>query len=128
MGPNDFHAKDIKLEFSNGEQVDFTLDDTNEWQTIDLEGIGNDIITDYVSISVNSAYPIIYQNIGFSELTVFGYATGMSSGDFRYFPPLFYLMLNGFGCLLLILIIPFLRIQTFRKRQTLQRQRFHCST
>ena len=90
---DDHKAKDVSLEYWNGEQVDFTLKDTKSWQTIDLEGIGNDIITDYVSISVNSAYPIIYQNIGFSELTVFGYATGMSSGDFRYFPPLFYLRL-----------------------------------
>ena len=73
-------AKDISLTFSNGEQVGFTLDDTNKWQTIDLEGIGNDIITNYVKITVNSLYPSA-QYVAFSELKVFGYAPGMLYND-----------------------------------------------
>ena len=69
------HFKDISLEFLNGEPVDFTLDDTFEWQTINLEGMGNDIITNYVNISVVS----VYQNFddGFTELKIFGYASGI---------------------------------------------------
>ena len=54
-GPN-HSPKDVSLAFSNGEQVDFTLDDKIDWQTIDLVGIGNDIITNYVKITVNSVY------------------------------------------------------------------------
>ena len=73
------HFKDISLEFLNGEPVGFTLDDTTEWQTIDLEGIGNVIITNYVNVSVIS----VYQNgdDGFAELKVFGQATGMDYND-----------------------------------------------
>ena len=69
------HANDISLTFSNGDQVDFSLDDTDEWQTIDLMGIGNDIITNYANISVNSVYPQPYQYVIFSELKIFGYAS-----------------------------------------------------
>ena len=72
---NNHYPKDISLAFSNGEQVDFTLDDTQEWQTIDLMGVGNDIITNYANISVNSVYPQPDQFVIFTELKVFGYAS-----------------------------------------------------
>jgi len=70
-----YPAKDVSLEFSNGVQVDSTLDFNGEWQTIDLMGIGNDIITNYANISVNSIYSTNYQFVIFSELKVFGYAS-----------------------------------------------------
>ena len=72
-----YYAKDISLAFSNGEQVDFTLDDTSEFQTIDLEGIGNEIITNYVNITVISMNPEGYPEAYFGEFKVFGYASGM---------------------------------------------------
>ena len=68
-----YHFKDVKLEFLNGASVDFTLDDTDEWQTLALDGI--DIITNYVNISVLSVYQD--GDNGFTELAVFGHATGM---------------------------------------------------
>ena len=71
----DDRAKDISLAFSNGVEVDFTLDDTNSWQIIDLVGI-RDIITNYVNISIISAYPYSQKRIGFNELTVIGHASG----------------------------------------------------
>ena len=55
--PN-YNAKDISLQFLNGVKLDVTLNYTKEWQTIDLMGIGNDIITNYANISVNSVYPM----------------------------------------------------------------------
>ena len=73
----DQHFKDISLEFLYGEPVNFTLDDTNEWQTIDLEGMGNEVITNYVKITVNSVYQTANLNVGFGELKIFGYASGM---------------------------------------------------
>ena len=73
------HFKDIKLAFLDGESVDFTLDDTSEWQTITLEGIGNEIITNYVNISVISVYQD--SDDGFAELKLFGHATGMGYSD-----------------------------------------------
>ena len=77
MGPQGMEhpAKDISLAFSNGVPVDFTLDDTKSWQTIDLVGIGNDILTNYANISVISVYH--QGDVRFSELKVFGYASGM---------------------------------------------------
>ena len=72
---NRYNAKDISLQFLNGVKLDFSLDNTNEWQTIDLMGIGNDIITNYANISVNSVYPQPNQYVVFSELKVFGYAS-----------------------------------------------------
>ena len=69
------HFKDISIQFLYGEPVEFTLDDTSIWQTIDFMGIGNDIITNYVNISVISVYDEAYG--GFSELKVFGHASGM---------------------------------------------------
>ena len=74
-------AKDISLAFSNGVQMDFTLEDTTSWQTIDLEGIGNNIITSYVNITVNGVYPNTCTVVGFRELKVFGYASGMIYND-----------------------------------------------
>ena len=71
------NAKDVSLQFSNGVQVDFTLDDTTSWQTIDLEGIGNDIISNYVKITVNTCYPNGIYGTGFYGLKVFGPASGM---------------------------------------------------
>ena len=71
----DQHFKDISLEFLYGEPVNFTLDDTNEWQTIEFEGIGRDIITNYVNISAISVYR--GDDNGFTELKVFGRAAGM---------------------------------------------------
>ena len=68
-------AKDISLAFSNGVQMNFTLNNAANWQTIDLEGIGNDIITIYANFSVISVYPDhhVYQKyIQFRELKVFG--------------------------------------------------------
>ena len=73
------HFKDVLLEFLNGEPVNFTLDDTNEWQTIEFEGIGTDIITNYLNISVVSVYR--NNDDGFAELKVFGHATGMGYND-----------------------------------------------
>ena len=61
--------------------MDFTFEDTESWQTIDLEGIGNDIITNYVKITVNSVYPNTCTVVGFRELKVFGYASGMVYND-----------------------------------------------
>ena len=80
---NQKHIKDITLEFANGESVDFTLDDTVDftldqtgvWQTIELEGIGKEIVTDYVHFvikSINQAHPDL------NQLKLFGYAPGMA--------------------------------------------------
>ena len=69
------NTKDISLQFLNGVKLDFTLDNTNEWQTMDLMGIGNNIITNYANISVNTVYPDKYQAVSLIELKVFGYET-----------------------------------------------------
>ena len=69
------NTKDISLQFLNGVKLDFTLDNTNEWQTMDLMGIGNNIITNYANISVNSVYPQQHPSVLFVELKVFGYET-----------------------------------------------------
>ena len=69
--------KDISLQFLNGVKLDFTLDNTHKWQTIDLEGIGNDVITNYANISVNSVYPYTETRTGFRELKVFGHVSGI---------------------------------------------------
>ena len=60
--------------------MNFTLNNAANWQTIDLEGIGNDIITIYANFSVISVYPDhhVYQKyIQFRELKVFGQLSGM---------------------------------------------------
>ena len=89
-------AKDVSLQFLNGVQMDFTLDDTLSWQTIDLEGIGKHIMTDSAKITIDSVYR---RNTGcetgFREFQVFGLTLGMRyndnvtkhyrSGNFPYF-------------------------------------------
>ena len=69
------HFKDISIQSLYGEPVEFTLDDTSIWQTIDFIGIGNDIITNYVNISVISIYSETYG--GIAKLKVFGHTSGM---------------------------------------------------
>ena len=70
-----YHPKDISLEFSSGEEVYFTLNNSMEYQTIELDGIGSEIITNYVNISVITSYT--KEEIGFAELKVFGPASVM---------------------------------------------------
>ena len=72
-------SKRISLGFSNGEQVGFTLDNTNAWQTIELEGIGNDIKSNYVNISTITSYTD--KEVGFAEIKVFGWYAGMGYND-----------------------------------------------
>ena len=74
-----YTGQNISLSFSNGEQVGFTLDDVmgTSWQTIDLVGIGNDIITNYVKISFISFYYHRYPSVAFRELKVFRNTSGM---------------------------------------------------
>ena len=69
--------KDISLDFAYGASVDFTITGNQAWQTIELEGIGNDIITNYVNISVITIYPGGDMDRGFREIKVFGYASGI---------------------------------------------------
>ena len=77
MGRPALNFKDISLEFLNGEPVHFTLEDNIEWQTIKLDRLlMQDIITDYVKISVLSIY--IKSDDGFRELKVFGHPSGTS--------------------------------------------------
>ena len=88
----DQHFKDISIEFWYGEPVYFTLDDTNEWQTIDLEGLRKD--TNYVNISSISVYQD--SNDGFAELKVFGryLDSGMDNNVNLTITLLFYLTLE----------------------------------
>ena len=73
------HFKDIWLYFLYGDRVGFRLADKDGWQNIGLEGIGYDIITNYVHISVRSLYH--NHQDGFAEIKVFGNVAGISNND-----------------------------------------------
>ena len=77
--PWDINFKDTVLEFSDGNKVNFTLTNTKDrvWDTIDLVGNGDVIISSYVKITALSVYGEPDGYTGFAELKVFGCSLGM---------------------------------------------------
>ena len=67
---NGEYFKDISLEFSESDPVDYTLSASRSWEDLEL-----DIITNYVKISVTNIH--YGTNPGFGELKVFGCALGI---------------------------------------------------
>ena len=67
---NGEYFKDISLEFSESDPVDYTLSASRSWEDLEL-----DIITNYVKISVINIH--YGTNPGFGELKVFGCALGI---------------------------------------------------
>ena len=63
--------KDVSLEFFGGEPVNYTLSNSNVWETIGVDK--NSIFSDYVKITGINVYNTI--NNGFAELKVFGCAS-----------------------------------------------------
>ena len=67
---NGEYFKDISIEFSESDPVDYTLSASRSWEDLEL-----DIITNYVKISVINIH--YGSNPGFGELKVFGCALGI---------------------------------------------------
>ena len=65
--------KDVSIELSVGDPVNFTLGSVKVWETIEL--YDNSILTDYVKITGTNVYNKV--NNGFAELKLFGCASGM---------------------------------------------------
>ena len=65
--------KDVSLEFSVGDPVNFTLGNRRVWETIELDD--NSILTDYVKITGRNVYDKV--NNGFAELKILGCASGI---------------------------------------------------
>ena len=72
--------KNISLQFLDGNNVDFTLTDTDDrvWDIIDMVSNGNIIISSYVNITVLSIYgDYLEMRDGLTELRVYGCIVGM---------------------------------------------------
>ena len=67
--------KDISIEFSNDNSVDFSLSNRKVWEEIGLEEVNT--ATNFVKISAINVHNKI--NNGFAELKVFGCASGMTT-------------------------------------------------
>ena len=73
--PKAHNFRHTALEFLYGEREGFELARVDGWQTFELDGAENDIITNYIDISIS----MVWSNIpdGFNELKVFGQLSGM---------------------------------------------------